>query len=61
MVSYWATFAKSGNPNSKATPNWPQLSAQDEKYQSLKLPEPVALPVSRFSAAHKCDFWYSLK
>jgi para-nitrobenzyl esterase len=61
MVSYWATFAKSGTPNSQATPNWPQLAAQDEKYQSLKLPEPVALPVSLFSAAHKCDFWDSLK
>lgn len=61
MVKYWTTFAKSGNPNSSTTPNWPQYTTKDKRYQSLKPPEPVALPISAFIAAHKCDFWKGLK
>ena len=61
MVKYWTTFAKSGNPNSSTAPNWPQYTAKDKRYQSLKPPAPVSLPISLFSAAHKCDFWKGLK
>ena len=58
MVSYWTAFAKSGQPNSDVTPNWPRYGG---KYQSLMLPGPVTLPVAVFSAAHRCGFWERLQ
>jgi len=59
MVSYWTTFAKSGNPNSEGAADWPQYDATLDQYQSLQLPIPVT--TSAFAAEHHCDFWDSLQ
>ena len=56
MVSYWTSFATTGNPNSPKTPDWP-LDTNDD-YQLLQLPN--ATPTSEFSQIHNCDFWDSL-
>jgi para-nitrobenzyl esterase len=59
MVSYWTTFAKSGNPNSEETPDWPRYDATLDQYQSLQLPIPFT--TSAFAGEHDCDFWDSLQ
>jgi para-nitrobenzyl esterase len=56
MVSYWTSFARTGNPNSPTTPDWP-LDLHDN-YQLLELPN--ARPTLEFSTIHNCDFWDSL-
>ncbi len=56
MVSYWTAFARTGNPNSPNTPDWP-LDVQDN-YQLLELPKPGS--TLELSHIHNCDFWDSL-
>jgi para-nitrobenzyl esterase len=58
MVSYWTTFAKTGNPNSRETPDWPGYNSNKDQYQALQLPRPVV--TSTYSTRHKCDFWDGL-
>ena len=55
MVSYWTTFASTGNPNSRETPFWPRYQTRRDQFQSLRLPRPVT--VTNFAADHKCAFW----
>ena len=55
MVKYWAQFAKTGNPNDAASPNWPAYTVASDSYLSLT-PGAVA-PTSAFSATHQCTFW----
>jgi para-nitrobenzyl esterase len=59
MVSYWTSFARSGNPNSGKTPNWPALQEKTDQqsWQSLQLPRPVTIAGADFSSRHKCGFW----
>jgi para-nitrobenzyl esterase len=52
MVSYWAQFAKSGNPNVSGNPNWPAYTAVNDTYLTLA-PGAIA-PTTTFSAQHKC-------
>jgi para-nitrobenzyl esterase len=35
MVSYWANFAKSGNPNGPGVPEWPRFTTQRSAYLHL--------------------------
>lgn len=35
MTSYWTQFAKTGSPNSRATPVWPAYTSEGERFQSL--------------------------
>jgi para-nitrobenzyl esterase len=55
MVDYWTQFARSGNPNSSATPAWPGYQQATDIYQSLQPPTPQ--PTAGFAADHKCSFW----
>ena len=55
MTRYWTQFAKTGSPNSEATPAWPAYDAVSERLQSLVTPAPV--PVGGFAAEHRCDVW----
>jgi len=58
MVSYWTTFAATGNPNSPSTPAWSPYSSTTDQFQSLIPPTPVVEPSGSFSADHLCDdFW----
>eukprot|EP00057_Strongylocentrotus_purpuratus_P020334 XP_011674808.1 PREDICTED: cholinesterase 2 [Strongylocentrotus purpuratus] len=53
VMSYWVTFAKTGNPNSPGKPNWSRFTLPDMDY--LKL-EP-GFPSDRALRAGTCNFW----
>ena len=55
MISYWAQFARNGNPNSAQTANWADYNAFTDNFQSLIPPTP-ALELG-FSQEHHCGFW----
>jgi len=56
MVSYWTQFAKTGNPNSSAEPDWSPYNASTDEFQSFIPPTPVV--ESNFAAGHQCStFW----
>jgi para-nitrobenzyl esterase len=55
MVSYWTQFAGAGDPNSSATPVWPNFTAANDTYQSLVPPAPQ--PETGFAVDHRCAFW----
>ncbi|WP_338759650.1 carboxylesterase/lipase family protein [Massilia sp. METH4] len=55
MVSFWAQFAKSGNPNASGSTEWPRYDAASDTYLTLA---PGALATNtRFAEQHKCAFW----
>jgi para-nitrobenzyl esterase len=59
MISYWTTFARTGQPSSPAEPAWPSYSAASDDMLSLVPPEPGV--ETSFAAAHKCAFWDALR
>jgi para-nitrobenzyl esterase len=59
MVSYWTTFARTGQPSSPAAPHWTQFQASTDAMQSLVPPRPQ--PETGFAADHHCAFWDSLR
>jgi para-nitrobenzyl esterase len=58
MVSYWTTFARNGDPNSKATQEWKRYDSKKDNYQELQLRKSAT--TLDFSQRHKCDLWDSL-
>ena len=61
MVSYWTTFAKTGDPNSPSTPTWSPYSPVTDQFQSLIPPTPVVEPSGSFNSDHLCDgFWNAI-
>jgi len=62
MVTYWATFAKTGNPNPtpklSSVPNWPAFTATGQEILSLVPPTPST--ETSFNTVHHCSFWNSL-
>jgi para-nitrobenzyl esterase len=59
MVSYWTTFARTGQPDSRGAPAFPAYQAASDTMQSLVPPR--AAPETGFAAAHHCAFWDSLR
>ena len=55
MVSYWAQFARSGDPNSGGTPPWPAYQTATDQRLSLSPPSPYVQ--STFAVDHHCQFW----
>jgi para-nitrobenzyl esterase len=56
MRAYWANFARTGNPNGRNLPSWPQfMAAKAGPTQSLNTPHTRS--VGNFAAEHQCDFW----
>lgn len=55
MISYWAHFARRGDPNSTQAPAWPQYSPTADLFQSLIPPLPVTQ--ANFASDHQCAFW----
>ena len=62
LVSAWANFARSGNPNSAGDAPWPRWKKgagrpayflQDDSWRKTQTN-------AEFSAAHQCDFWQSI-
>jgi para-nitrobenzyl esterase len=59
MVSYWTTFARTGQPSSRRTPRWAAFQTATDTMQSLVPPQPQ--PETGFAADHRCAFWDSLR
>lgn len=45
MMDYWVNFAKTGNPNKKGLPQWPQFNSGDNDVMYLKGTAPFPGPV----------------
>jgi para-nitrobenzyl esterase len=54
MVSYWTRFARTGNPNSERTPEWPRSGAA-QQFQAL-VPGTSATATG-FGAEHRCSLF----
>jgi para-nitrobenzyl esterase len=55
MMQYWTQFARTGNPNSSATPVWPAYDSATDLRQSLSPPSPYTQ--GTFAVDHHCAFW----
>jgi para-nitrobenzyl esterase len=58
MVSYWTTFAATGNPNSASNPTWAPYDPTLDEFQSFIPPTPTV--ESTFSTDHQCDSFWNL-
>jgi len=56
MLSYWASFARHGNPNVNLAPYWFRFKTSLPVMQSLK--PWLAYPTLNFHQKHHCEFWY---
>ena len=54
MVSAWTNFAKTGNPNGKHVPNWPEYKGQNWMHFSGNTGRPIAV-VERNLRGEKLD------
>jgi para-nitrobenzyl esterase len=62
LVSAWANFARTGNPNGSGNNPWPRYTAGAETPAWLiqDLPGPFTLTDAQYSALRHCDFWDSV-
>ncbi len=55
MRTYWANFARTGNPNGAGLTEWPRLDAAGDNVLAFH-PEKVGV-VSDFRDSHQCEVW----
>ena len=62
LVSAWANFARTGNPNGSGNDPWPRYTASAEAPAWLiqDLPGLSTLTDGRYAALRRCDFWDSV-
>jgi para-nitrobenzyl esterase len=65
IVTYWTTFAKTGDPNPASgvkPPAWPRFAASNGNMMSLVAATPKLLKASAFDTDHQCSsFWNGLQ
>jgi para-nitrobenzyl esterase len=57
MISYWTTFARTGNPNGPGTPAWSASTTTSPQVQELTSQGTAPIPAATFSADHHCQLW----
>jgi para-nitrobenzyl esterase len=57
MKRYWATFARTGDPNAKGLPRWPRHTAANAQVMTLR--PNGSTPGAGLVGEHQCDFWAS--
>ena len=60
IVTAWANFARTGNPNGQGNSPWPRYEVELGKpsvYLSQNIPSLSTFTDADFTVAHKCDFW----
>lgn len=55
MLSYWTTFARTGDPNGPGTPHWPAFTSRSPRMQ--RLTSEGTTPFSTFATDHHCRLW----
>lgn len=55
MIDYWASFARTGNPNTPGAPHWPVLHTAGPVLSLA--PGPGAIHTTDAYDAHDCAFW----
>lgn len=58
MIKYWTNFAKTGNPNGEALPEWPEFSGVGGKVMNLSGDAPFAGPVHEEEAMKVLDSYF---
>lgn len=56
MISYWASFARTGNPNVAAAPAWPRYAAQGDLLQ-FAAPSAQRVTHAQIDTEHNCSLW----
>jgi para-nitrobenzyl esterase len=60
MITYWTTFARTGQPSHAALPSWPVTRPGHAEQPALQLaPGPGGVKPINASVAHQCGFWLS--
>jgi para-nitrobenzyl esterase len=62
MVTAWANFARTGNPNGTGNAPWPLFTGQENRglYLSENIPALSTFNDAQFSARHQCGFWETI-
>ncbi len=62
IVSAWANFARTGNPNGSGNAPWPRytVAADAPAWLIQNLPASSALTDAQYVALRHCDFWDSV-
>ncbi|MGP4030374.1 carboxylesterase/lipase family protein [Actinomadura sp. 3N407] len=55
MLTYWTSFAATGDPNSSGTPAWPTFTSHSP--QTQRLTSRGTAPIATFADDHKCHLW----
>jgi len=57
MISYWRSFARTGDPNGAGVPPWSRFQPATGAVQSLA---PATVGPVDLGAEHRCDFWSTI-
>jgi para-nitrobenzyl esterase len=60
LVTAWANFARTGNPNGEGDGPWTAYTSEAPNYAVHDLEGPSTVSDSEFAASHQCGFWSGL-